>query len=138
MAEELQWWKKRVNLLKLILTIIALDYLIIGLIIIFLPDLLGPPTPATAINFGQTNLITGIFALFLSRDPETYEKLIWVQIWQEIALNIVGIYQIFTEVVTLTQEGSVILVHVIYLVILVLLMVFKDKFPDTNSSNPQG
>lgn len=68
--------EKSVNLLKLTLTIIALDYLVIGLIIIFLPDLLGPPTPATTINFGQANLTIGLFSLFLSRDPKTYEKLI--------------------------------------------------------------
>lgn len=118
------------KILPILLIIIALDYLVVGIFTIFVPNSFGD----TTLIYSQISITVGLFILVVSSDPKNYHNFLWVIVIQDIGEVLVHINLILNETSYFIINVIVSVTHSIYIIAL-LLLVGRSIIPNFGKSD---
>lgn len=106
--------------LRITLMIIALDYTLVGIGSILLPEWFNP-SGNVQLAYNLISISVGLFAFVMSWDTEKYQDFLWVLVIQEIGVIFIHIYQIVAEIPDLFMNVIIAFIHLVYILAIIFL-----------------
>ncbi|MFW9853795.1 MAG: hypothetical protein ACFFFG_01950 [Candidatus Thorarchaeota archaeon] len=106
--------------LRIVLTVVTLDYVVVGIGSVLLPEMFNPDATVPLL-YNLISITFGLFVFVLSLDTDKYHDFLWVLVIQEVGVVLFHLYQTVAQIgdpfFSLTIAGF----HFIYLVAIVYL-----------------